>query len=110
MIAAQQSWFDLKLAASKTLPRELRFKLARDQLYVWMCLPAWPDHPSLTYASSYLRDCHLDNLRGRHSLWLSTTSFELTADEAVLVANLLESRSSDVRSEKTTPTASIETP
>lgn len=86
------SWFDLSFPASDALPRELRLKVSKAQLFAWMSAPLVSIDRSIAYSSAYLRDCRVDTLRTRHCLWLNTTSFELTEDEAKQVKTLLDAQ------------------
>jgi hypothetical protein len=84
------SYFNLTLPGTPTVPRELRLKRINQQLFVWMSAQGMVEQP-LAYASGYLTECHLNYLGNRHALWIKTTSFELTPEEAEKVKALLES-------------------
>jgi len=87
-------WFDLTFPASNALPRELRLKVSKRQLFVWMSAPDTTQ--PLSYASGYLKDCRIEHFAQRHSLWLNTTNFELNADEAKQVTTLLDAQPKEI--------------
>lgn len=92
------SWFDLTFPASKALPRELRLKATKRQLFVWMSAPLVSIDQPIAYSSAYFRDCRVDRFGVRCALWLNTTSFELSEDEAKQVTTLLDAQPKEIES------------